>query len=79
LISSPDLPLNLSLELHRKTDIPKTFQELNIKVYDNENQSLKIFSRSVDKQFQKEFNTVFNKPILKGEKGKFYVLEYEIE
>ena len=48
---SPDLPLNLSLELHRKTDIPKTFQELNIKVYDNENQSLKIFSRSVDKSF----------------------------
>jgi hypothetical protein len=48
---SPDLPLNLSLELHRKTDIPKIFQELNIKVYDNENQSLKIFSISVDKSF----------------------------
>ena len=61
------------------TDIPKTFQELNIKVYDNENQSLKISSISVDKPFQKEFTTVFNKPILKGEKGKFYVLEYEVE
>jgi hypothetical protein len=61
------------------TDIPKTFKELNIKVYDNENQPLKISSISVDKPFQKEFTTVFNKPILKGEKGKFYVLEYEVE
>ena len=61
------------------TDIPKTFQELNIKVYDNENQPLKISTISVDKPFQKEFTTVFNKPILKGEKGKFYVLEYEVE
>lgn len=61
------------------TDIPKTFQELNIKVYDNENQTLKISSISVDKPFQKEFTTVFNKPIVKGEKGKFYVLEYEVE
>ena len=25
------------------TDIPKTFQELNIKVYDNENRPLKIY------------------------------------
>ena len=61
------------------TDIPKTFQELNIKVYDNENQTLTISSISVDKPFQKEFTTVFKKPILKGEKGKFYVLEYEVE
>ena len=61
------------------TDIPKTFQELNIKVYDNENKPLKISSISVDKPFQKEFTTRFNKPILKGEKGKFYILEYEVE
>lgn len=61
------------------TDIPKTFQELDIKVYDNENQNLTISSISVDKPFQKEFTTIFNKPILKGEKGKFYVLEYEVE
>ena len=61
------------------TDIPKTFQDLNIKVYDNENQTLKISSISIDKPFQKEFTTVFNKPILKGERGKFYVLEYEVE
>jgi hypothetical protein len=61
------------------TDIPKTFEELNIKVYDNENQNLIISSISVDKPFQKEFTTVFNRPILKEEKGKFYVLEYEVE
>ena len=58
------------------TDIPKTFQELNINVYDNGNQPLKISSISVDKPFQKEFTTIFNNPVLKGEKGKFYVLEY---
>jgi len=52
------------------TDIPKTFQELDIKVYDNENQPLKISSISVDKPFQKEFTRVFNKPILKGRKRK---------
>ena len=61
------------------TDIPKTFEDLNIKVYDNENQNLIISSISVDKPFQKEFTTVFNRPILKEEKGKFYVLEYEVE
>jgi hypothetical protein len=47
------------------TDIPKTFQELNIKVYDNGNQPIKIFSVSIDKPFQKEFTTVFNKPVIK--------------
>jgi hypothetical protein len=53
------------------TDISKTFQELNIKVYENENQLLKISSISVDKPFQKEFTTVLNKPVIKGEKGNF--------
>ena len=58
------------------TNIPQTFQELNIKVYDNENQPLKISSISVDKSFRKEFTSFFNKPVIKGEKGKFYLLEY---
>ena len=40
---------------------------------------MKISSISVDKPFQKEFTTIFNNPVLKGEKGKFYVLEYEVE
>ena len=31
------------------------------------------------KPFQKEFNTIFNKPVIKGKKRKFYILEYEVK
>jgi Adenylate and Guanylate cyclase catalytic domain len=61
------------------TDVEKNFNELNINAYDENNTSLKISSISVDKPYQKEFTTVFNKPIFKGEKGRYYVLEYDVE
>jgi hypothetical protein len=61
------------------TDIKKTFYELNVKAYDENNSTLKISSVSVDKPYKKEFTTVFNKPVVKGEKGRHYILEYDVE
>jgi len=61
------------------TDIKKTFYELNVKAYDESNTALKISSVSVDKPYRKEFTTVLNKPIVKGEKGRHYILEYDVE
>jgi hypothetical protein len=61
------------------TDIEKTFDELNFRVHDENNEPLKISSISVDKPYQKEFTTIFNRPVMKGEKGRYYVLEYDVE
>lgn len=61
------------------TDIEKTFDELNVRVYDEDNKRLKISTISIDKPYQKEFTTIFNRPIMKGEKSRSYTLEYDIE
>lgn len=60
------------------SDVDKTFDELNIKVYDDHGHDLKISSISIDKPRQKEFTTLFNSPVERGEKSR-YVLEYEVE
>jgi hypothetical protein len=62
------------------TDVEKTFDDLNVRVYDEENKSLRISAITIDKPFQKEFTTVFNRPIIKSDKKRrYYVLEYEVE
>lgn len=61
------------------TDVEKTFDDLNIKVYDESNKLLQISNVTIDKPYQKEFTTIFNRPILKSDKGRFYVLEYDVE
>jgi hypothetical protein len=61
------------------TDVDKTFDELAIKVYDENGRSLKISSISIDKPRQKEFTTLFNVPIEKGDHGRHYTLEYQVE
>lgn len=62
------------------TDVEKySLNDLNVKVYDENNIDLKISSISVDLPTQKEFTTQFNQPILKNEKGRYYVLEYDVE
>src|ERR1041385_1737508 len=40
------------------TDIEKTFDDLNIKVYDEENEPLQISAIHIDKPFQKEFTKI---------------------
>jgi hypothetical protein len=59
------------------TDVPSTFNDLNIEAYDENKIPLRISSINMDKPYQKEFTTVFNKPILQGENGRYYVLEYD--
>jgi Adenylate and Guanylate cyclase catalytic domain len=61
------------------TDTDKNFDELNIVTYDENKLPLKISSISVDKPYQKEFTTIFNKPISKGERSRYYTLEYRVE
>ncbi|MFQ5941552.1 MAG: hypothetical protein ACE5KA_07645, partial [Nitrososphaerales archaeon] len=59
------------------TNVHKPFNDLNIKVSDEEEGEMKIRSINFDKPYYKEFSTTFNKPINKGEKGRSYKLEYD--
>ncbi len=62
------------------TDVEKhSINDLNVKVYDENNRDLKISSINVDEPFQKEFTTLFNQPIFKNEEGRYYIIEYEVE
>jgi hypothetical protein len=62
------------------TDVEKRFEDLNIRVYDENNEPLQISGITIDKPYHKEFTTTFNRPITKGEKRRrYYVLEYEVE
>ena len=62
------------------TDVEKhSINDLNVKVYDENNRDLKISSINVDEPFQKEFTTLFNQPIFKNEEGRYYIIEYDVE
>jgi hypothetical protein len=61
------------------SDIEKAFDDLHIRVYDESGRDLKISSISIDRPLQKEFTTIFNLPIEKGESNRSYTLEYELE
>ena len=62
------------------TDVEKyAFDDLNIKIYDENNHDLKISSININKPDCKEFTTKFNQPIIKGEKERSYTLEYDVE
>ena len=62
------------------TDVPKeTINDLKVKVYDNSGTEMKISSINFDKPYCKEFSTVFSEPVKKGEPGRMYILEYEVE
>jgi hypothetical protein len=60
-------------------DVPKSFSDLNVVVTDESGRECKIASINFDKPYQKEFTTSFNKPVFKGEKGRSYTLEYDVE
>jgi len=62
------------------TDVEKySFDDLNIKIYDENKRDLKISSININKPDCKEFTTQFNQPIVKGEKDRCYTLEYDVE
>ena len=60
------------------TDVEMNLSDLGIKVYDEDSAVLPISNVIIDKPYQKEFTTVFNRPIERLEKGRFYVLEYQV-
>jgi len=62
------------------TDVEKySINDLNLKIYDEKNNELIISSVNVDKPQTKEFTTMFTKPIQKGEQGRGYTVEYDLE
>ncbi len=62
------------------TDVEKySINDLNLKIYDEKNNDLIISSVNVDKPQTKEFTTMFTKPIQKGEQGRGYTVEYDLE
>lgn len=60
------------------TDVEKTLNDLNIKVYDESNRPLTISSVELNTPHQKLFATSLAKSLLKGEKVT-YSLEYDVE
>ncbi|MGI0073567.1 MAG: hypothetical protein ACREA3_07130 [Nitrosotalea sp.] len=62
------------------TDVTKSsINDLHVKVYDENNRNMKISSVSVDEPYQKEFTTLFNKPVLRDEPERYYIMEYQVE
>ena len=62
------------------TDVKKhSLDDLNVRVYDEKNHDMKISSINVNRPDCKEFTTRFNQPVVKGETGKSYTLEYDVE
>ena len=79
IMNISDVPIHTVLH-GIATDVEKlSLGDLKIRVYDENNRDLKISSISVDTTTQKEFTTNFNIPIMKNEKGRYYILEYEVE
>lgn len=61
------------------TDVETNLSDLGIRVYDEDSVILPISNVIIDRPYQKEFTTVFNRPIERLEKGRFYVLEYQVK
>lgn len=62
------------------TDVEKeSINDLDLKIYDNSNQEMKISSISYDSLFSKEFSTIFPNPIMPNQTGSGYTLEYHTE
>jgi hypothetical protein len=60
-------------------DIPQSLDALNLKVYDEQNNEMKISRILTNYPYQKEFATMFNTPILKNEHGRTYTIEYQVK
>jgi adenylate/guanylate cyclase family protein len=60
------------------TDVPVTWNDLNIRVYDDTGSDLVISEVTVDKPLSKKFATTFTKPLGFGDKRR-YTLEYDVQ
>ncbi len=61
------------------THVRKSFDDMRLRISDESGRELKITSINLDTPFQKEFTTMFNTPVLNGEKNRSYTLEYDAE
>lgn len=61
------------------TNVDKTFNELNIRVTDENKEELKIMGINVDAPYRKEFTTKLNKPIFESDKNRKYSISYECD
>ena len=59
------------------TDVPVTWDDLNIRVYDDTGSDLVISEVTVDRATSKKFATSFTKPLAFGDKRR-YTLEYDV-
>lgn len=60
------------------TEVPKSWEELNIRIVDDEGNDLVISEISINKPKQKEFATSFARPLMFGDKRRF-TIEYDVE
>jgi len=60
-------------------DVPKKFEDMNVKVTDEEGNVLDIFSLSVNKPTHKEFYVKFKKPLKPRQRNRYLKLEYDWE
>jgi hypothetical protein len=59
------------------TDLPVSWDELNIRVYDDTNTELAISEVTTNKPMSKKFATTFTRPVAFGDKRR-YTLEYDV-
>lgn len=78
-------PVNISAEpverifYYLDGDVPRSFQDMNVTIKDEEGRDLEIMSLNVNKPYHKEFFVKFRKPLKPGEKGRMAILEYDWE
>jgi len=61
------------------TGVEKSFFELNVQAYDENDKEISVAGINVDTPYRKEFSLKLNSPINKGETEKKYSLAYEVE
>ena len=62
-----------------KTDIPKSFSDLNVEAYDENEIKLDLSSIHLDTQNKKEFSLKLKKPVFLGDENKKIKISYETE
>lgn len=78
LINQSDTPRD-QIFYYLDGDIPKDFQDMNVRVTDEEENELEILSLSENKPTHKEFNVQMKKPIKPRQRNRYLKLEYDWE
>jgi len=62
-----------------ETSVKKSFADLNVKAYDENENSLELGGIHVDTEYKKEFILKLNKPVFREDKNKEFTIIYETE